>query len=398
MRSFSVRLTAFAWAMLMCAAAGTHAAAPKPVRAPLATTVAFDASGRFWRIRLLEGRLVTDSSTDLGKTFGATSPVTATPEPVAADGELRPEIAFGQHGHVYVAWTSPLDVPFAGHIRFARSTDGGRTFEPPVTVNDNREAITHRFQSLHVAKDGRITLAWIDKRDLEAAKRTGGNYRGAAIYYAVSEDGGKSFGANARLASHSCECCRIALTGDTDGRPVALWRHVFADGTRDHALARVGTEVAEPPRATAEHWKVNACPHHGPDLAVAADGTRHGVWFNQTGDGPGLFYGAWAHDGQPLGTASRIGPPNAAHPALLLRDSEILLAWKAFDGERTVVSIQRSEDGGRSWSTPRGIATAEGASDHPRLVAWGGRAYLSWSAAKEGHRVVPVDDRQGQSQ
>lgn len=392
MRSLAIRLAVLLWTSFACVVPATQAAAPKPVRTPLATTVAFDETGRLWRIRLVDGLLVVDSSADQGRVFTGAVTVTTTPEPVAADGELRPEVAFGRSAHVYVAWTSPLAVPFAGHVRFARSTDGGRTFEAPMTVNDNREAITHRFQSMHVAPDGRITLAWIDKRELEAAKRSGATYRGAAIYYAVSEDGGRSFGTNVRLAAHSCECCRIALTGDTDGRPVAFWRHVFADGTRDHALARVGTEALEPQRATAEHWKVNACPHHGPDLAIAADGTRHGAWFNQTADGPGLFYGTWAPDGLPLGTTKRIGPPNAAHPALLLLGETLLLAWKAFDGERTVVSVMRSGDGGRNWSAATDIAATEGASDHPRLVSWNGRAYLSWSAAKEGHRLLPIDD------
>lgn len=388
-RSFVLRLAVLAF---IGVATATQAAAPKPARPALATTVAFDEAGRLWRVRLVDGRLIVDSSADGGQIFAGAVPVTAEPEAVAADGELRPEIAFGGNGNIYVAWTSPLAVPFAGHIRFTRSTDGGRTFEMPMTVNDNREAITHRFQSMHVAPDGRITLAWIDKRELEAAKRSGGTYRGAAIYYAVSEDGGRSFGANGRLAAHSCECCRIALAGDTDGRPVALWRHVFADGTRDHALARVVDAAIEPQRATTERWKVNACPHHGPDLAIAADGTRHGVWFNQAEDGPGVFYGAWNREGQARRAAMRVGPQNAAHPALLLVGDQILIAWKAFNGDRTVVSAMRSSDGGLSWSPVQDVATTEGASDHPRLVSSGDRAYLSWSAAQEGHRLLPLGE------
>jgi hypothetical protein len=53
-------------------------------------------------------------------------------------------------------------------------------------------------------------------------------YRGAAIYAAVSTDGGRSFAPEVRVADYSCECCRIALAADRDGAPIALWRHVFA--------------------------------------------------------------------------------------------------------------------------------------------------------------------------
>ncbi len=355
----------------------------------MAAGVAFDADGTLWRVRLAEGRLVVDKSVDRGATFSAPVAV-AAPEPVAADGELRPEIAVVDRDRVYVAWTSPIPQPYAGHIRFARSLDGGRSFEAPLTVNDNPDPITHRFQALHVAPDGRITLVWIDKRDGEQAKRSGNTYRGAALYYAISDDGGASFKPNVRFSPHSCECCRIALASDIDGRPVALWRHVFADGSRDHLLARVAPLAEEPPRATEEHWQINACPHNGPALTVAADGNRHGVWFAQLAGEPGLFYRAWAPDGHALGPAIRIGDASAAHPAILAVGPRLLLAWKAFDGEKTVIDVIDSADGGRRWSAPRAVASTGAASDHPQLVAWHGAAYLSWASEAEGYRLIPL--------
>ncbi|MBI4986768.1 MAG: exo-alpha-sialidase [Rhodocyclales bacterium] len=386
-----IRLSAGAALFLLLLTTAAGAAEPK-LRAQLATSAAFDDDGRLWRVRLTEGHVVVDASDDQGASFAPAVRVNAAPEAVAAEGEQRPEIALAGQGRIYVAWTSPLPQPYAGHVRFAHSDDGGRTFAAPLTVNDNREAITHRFQSLHVAADGRLTVAWIDKRDLEAAKRAGQDHRGAAIYYSVSADGGASFEPNRRLAAHSCECCRIALASDTDGAAVAFWRHTFADGTRDHALARIGglADDKAPARATHEGWRVNACPHHGPDLAIGADGTRHGAWFNQADGVPGLFYGAWRPDGRPLGAPMRFGAANAAHPALLILGRRVLLAWKAFDGERTVVSVMESADGGRRWSAPRSAATAADASDHPRLIAWRDRAYLSWATLAEGYRLIPL--------
>ncbi|MGE5466123.1 MAG: sialidase family protein [Ignavibacteria bacterium] len=381
------------WVRAAALIAGVLAAAPAlPAamsRLPIAVGVAFDDAGRLWRARMLDGMLVVDRSDDRGASFSTPRKVMQQPEPVAAEGELRPDIAVvGKR--VYVAWTSPLPTPYAGHVRFARSLDGGNSFEAPITVNDNRDPITHRFQSLHVAADGRITLVWIDKREGEQAKRAGQAYRGAALYYAVSDDGGASFRPNARFAAHSCECCRIALASDTDGKPVAFWRHVFADGSRDHAIARVATlsDDAEAARATEERWQVNACPHHGPALAIAADGTRHGAWFNQLAGEPGLFYRAWSKDGRPLAPALRIGDAGAAHPAILAAGQRVLVAWKSFDGEKTVVDLIESSDAGRHWSAPRVIASAEGASDHPQLIAHRGEAWLSWAAETEGHRLI----------
>ena len=39
-------------------------------------------------------------------------------------------------------------------------------------------------------------MAWIDKRDLEAAKANKAPWRGAGIYAAISLDGGRSFQPN----------------------------------------------------------------------------------------------------------------------------------------------------------------------------------------------------------
>jgi hypothetical protein len=183
------------------------------------------------------------------------------------------------------------------------------------------------------------------------------------------------------------------MATDSDGQPVALWRHVFADGTRDHALVRVipGSEASDPARATAERWKVDACPHHGPDLSVATDGIRHGAWFNQAGGEPGLFYGRWSSDGTALAPAVRFGSPNAAHPSILVLGSRVVLAWKYFTGEHTAVSTMISNNGGMTWSSPRDVATASGASDHPRLISWRGQAFLSWSTEREGYRLLALD-------
>ncbi len=143
-----------------CAATHKHDAA-KPIdrnamwrkslaRAPTAATAAFDARGRLWLATVEDGHVVLRHSNDMGKTFSVLVRVNPASERIAADGENRPKLAFGKHGEVYVSWTQSLDVPFAGHVRFAYSRDGGATFSPPVTVNDDRAPISHRFDSLIV--------------------------------------------------------------------------------------------------------------------------------------------------------------------------------------------------------------------------------------------------------
>jgi hypothetical protein len=358
-------------------------------RPALAVGVAFDARGRLWRAQVENGQVRVSRSDDAGKTFAPAVAVNRAAERIAADGENRPKLAFGKNGELYVSWTQSLDQPYSGHVRFSRSLDDGRSFSPPLTVNDNSDIISHRFDSLLVDGRGRVWLVWLDKRDASAAKQRGQAYTGAAVYYALSDDRGASFAPNRRLAAHSCECCRIALARDTDGTPVAFWRHVFGKNMRDHALARLD-DAATLRRVSHEQWAVDACPHHGPTLGIGADGVMHLAWFSGAEQQRGLFYAQSRDRGQTISTPLAFGNPQAqaGHPQVLALGTRVWLVWKEFDGQQALIRAQASHDGGRRFAAPITLATSISASDHPLLLSDGGQFYLSWNSAAEGHRLV----------
>ena len=194
----------------------------------LGTSAAVDSSGRLW-VAYAEAatprtHVVVVRSDDHGKHWGPAIRVTSKAAPVSADGENRPKLAFGPQGDVYVSWTSPTSAQYTADIRFARSLDGGATWSAPVVVHRDRQIITHRFESMVVGRDGRIWIAWIDKRDLAIAQAAQRDYAGAAVYYAYSDDRGATWRGDFKVADQSCECCRIALATDAAGpraRPVA---------------------------------------------------------------------------------------------------------------------------------------------------------------------------------
>ncbi|RJG09376.1 exo-alpha-sialidase [Massilia cavernae] len=292
-----------------------------------------------------------------------------TPEPVEANGEGRPKLAFGPAGQVYVTFTRPSAKPHTGDIRFVRAGAAGTDWSDPITVQRDRTVTGHRFDSLIVDRNGRIFVAWIDKRDGDRARATGLAYRGAAIYYAVSSDDGRSFAVEAKLADHCCECCRIALSLNEEGEVVAMWRHIFDPNVRDHALAvlHAGGKPGALKRASFDDWRIDACPHHGPSLDFDATGRRHQVWFS-AGDDGGVFYAA-APGGTP-GSPVRLGSAQAGHGEVLAAGSTIAAAWKDFDGQATRVLSRHSTDGGATWHE-RVLASTSGNSDHPHLVRRG---------------------------
>ncbi len=357
-------------------------------RAPLAATAAFDARGRLWLANVDSGHVRVRHSDDRGQTFSAPVRVNPEPERIAADGENRPKLGFGKHGEVYVSWTQSLDVPFAGHVRFAHSRDGGKTFSAPITVNDDRAPISHRFDSLIADGAGHVHLVWLDKRAKDAA---GGAYAGIALYHAVSTDGGKSFSANRKLADHTCECCRIALVLDTDGVPAALWRHVFDKDTRDHALLRLDG-VSTLMRASHDDWRVDGCPHHGPALSIGPDGIYHLAWFTGAPGRARLYYRRSPDRGRSFGAPMRFGNPEAqpGRPQVLSLGSRVVLAWKEFDGKSSLVRAMASRDGGATWSAPEILARTAGASDHPQLLHDREHVFLGWQTVNEGFRLIEV--------
>ncbi|MFS0756137.1 sialidase family protein [Noviherbaspirillum sp. 1P10PC] len=361
----------------------------------LGTAAAFDRNGRLWAVsKETEGRdqyVALRSSEDMGKTWTAPRRIQKAPEPIAARGEARPHIAFGNKDEIYITYTSTVAMPHIGDIRFVRSTDGGQTFSAPVTVHANRDFIVHSFESIVVDRDGRIYIAWIDSRDAEKAKKRQERYAGSGVYYAVSSDQGATFKGDYKISDHSCECCRIGLALNLQDKPVALWRHVFAPNIRDHALAELQPDgvMPAPVRVTFDDWRIDACPHHGPSLAYTADGTRHQVWFNgKEGDGGGVQYAAAKTDGT-ISKPVPLGSAQASHADVAAQGKQVAIVWKQFDGQSTAIVSRISEDGGNTWKESE-LARTEGESDKPYLATAPTGLVLVWRTQKEGIRVVPV--------
>ncbi len=372
---------------------GAPAASAGRARRQLATSGAFDKQGRLWVTHVepaagADGEalanIVLAWSADGGQTWTRSTALLQTPEAVEANGEGRPKLVFGKQGELFVSFTSPLSRPHTGTIRFVRSLDAGQTFSAPLTVQSDRALTGHRFDGMIVDREGRIFIAWIDKRDTDAARTSGRAYRGAAVYYAVSTDNGASFQPDVRLADHCCECCRIALAMDPAGQVFAMWRHIFAPNVRDHAMALLSPH-GKPgiiQRVSADNWRIDACPHHGPSMAFDPAGRRHQVWFSGAGQGSGLFY-AVTVPGKRQDTPKALGGIRAQHGEVLASGAAVAIVWKEFDGERTQVLGRWSADNGASWQAAT-LATSSGQSDHPHLASDGRAIWLVWRTEPEG--------------
>ncbi len=365
------------------AAQAQHAGHGKP---QLATGAAFAADGTLWVTGVEHGRLFLQRRSVDGL-WEARRSIDNANETVATNGDNAPKLAFGPAGQLVLSYTRPLAKPYTGEIRMLRSEDGGRSFSAPFTVHQDRQVITHRFESIRFDERGDLYTFWIDKRDGERAWAAAGGdlsaYDGAAVYYNVSTDGGRTFGADTKLADHSCECCRIAVVAEPGQGVAVLWRHVFPGSVRDHAFARVGTELPSVVvRASADGWVVKACPHHGPGLARAVDGGYHAVWFGERDGQQRVRYAQLSSDGSPKGDVLELPDARADHADVAVAGKRVAIVWRSFDGERMHLRAWLSEDGGRHF-TLRELAATEHENDVPRLAQRGERIAVIWRTEHE---------------
>ena len=142
--------------------------------------------------------LVSSSSTDGGVHFGAGAVVDADivpPERVMLMYTMPPpSLAVDRSGRVFAAWHDARNGDWDVFLR--RSTDSGRSWDPPVRLNDDAvEGGSHQYlPRLATSPDGRVDAIFYDRRNNP-------ENRGNDVYYTYSTDGGRTFAANQRITS-----------------------------------------------------------------------------------------------------------------------------------------------------------------------------------------------------
>jgi len=249
------------------------------------------------------------------------------------DGAVRsenpPKLAVGRNGEIYVVWANERE-RWKGNIRFARSLNDGTSFEPAVNVNSGTSGppVGRAFQSIVVDHKGRIAVAWIDERQKTAADR------GAEIWMATSDDGGKTFSRDRRVASNVCECCRTALLVDSNDRIYLSYRTVPATGAmnRDIAVARSDDSGQTFKSTIVSHdgWEINACPIAGAAMTIDNSDNIHVVWFTQLKDSPQLLMASSTDRGasfsKPVAFDRDQKLAKHAH-AVAAGNGQVLIAW-----------------------------------------------------------------------
>ncbi|MBM4139629.1 MAG: exo-alpha-sialidase [Nitrospira sp.] len=293
---------------------------------------------------------------------------------------------------VYVMWslTHPKitpDKPFAGELRLSRSGDGGRTFAPSVVVNDDGQVIQHTFDSLHVAPDGTVHVAWIDGR--EGKKEPG-------TFAARSTDQGRTVAKNLKVDDETCVCCRTALATSADGVVYAAWRKIFDGNVRETVVSR-STDGGETYSSSVvvgnDRWVYPACPHRPASLGVDRLGRLYVVWYTEGADETPAIYLTYSDDqGLTFSDKKQLNRSKGTfpdHPQMAADpDGRIVVIWEEQSPVRREVVVSYSIDRGRSFSQPVKLNEKNGQTPTVAINQQG-TVVMGWKEhAMPAHRLV----------
>jgi hypothetical protein len=277
-----------------------------------------------------EANVYVARSTD-GQTFERHVRVNDIPGDAAPHEQAPAQVGVAPDGTVFVVWQNNQNAegnrfPYS-NLRLARSEDGGRTFEPAITINDDVTLgpSSHTFHDMIVARNGTVYVSWIDGRARAAAERemAASAPPGDAavdehaghemekmppqeIRVARSTDSGRSFGPSTVVAIDPCPCCRTSLAITDDGAIILGWRGIFDGSIRDIVIARStdgGTTFTAPALVHEDGWHIEGCPHAGPSIATTDDGLIHIAWYTGAEGEPGVYHAVSTDDGVTFGDA-----------------------------------------------------------------------------------------------
>ena len=293
---------------------------------------------------------------------------------------------------VFLTWalTHPkltADKPFSNELRLSRSKDGGKTFLPSILVNDDEQVIGHSFDSLHVAPDGVVHMAWIDGR--EGKKESG-------TFATRSTDHGRTVAKNLKLDENTCVCCRTSMTSSPDGTLYVAWRKVLPGELRETVIARStdgGQTFSAPVIVGHDKWQFPGCPHRPASVGTDRLGRLYVVWYTEGVDEIPSVFLAYSDDrGNSFSPKQKLNVSKGTfpdHPQMAVDpEGRLVIVWEEQSPVRREIVVSVSLDRGQTFSLPQKLNEKKGQTPSLSMNSKG-LAALAWMEhAMPVHRMV----------
>ncbi len=331
-----------------------EAAAPeqptvKIVQAPsgcFVPDVAVDSKGVLHMVYALNRNAYYMRSADNGARFSRPVQVNSEGTVGFTMGERGPKLSIGGDGVIHVVWANIWSPGVSTFAYYARSLDGGKTFDKRKLVSSMESP-----DGLTMAADGagHVLVFWHvmspQQNDIPNA---------TWLYVARSDDNGETFKAAehvkvSNLGTLACSMCQMRARISADGNAYLAFRSAERN-IRDFYVLKgpVAASQFTAVRVNQDNWELKMCPMCGPELTAAPDGrlicafmTRNRVYWAVSNPGVTEFS---LHVATPGNEADEIYPSAIAN-----RKGEVLFVWQvgpmSTTGTATVKWARYSPDG-----------------------------------------------------
>jgi hypothetical protein len=299
---------------------------------------------------------------------------------------------------VYLLWTARVEWQGKSgtDLYFSVSNDQGKTFAAPVKVNDDKVTATHGMHSLAVDKNGRIYVAWLDERNIQMPKpsaQAGGHHMESNrdVFVADSNDGGKTFSANRKVAENACPCCKTALAVSPDGTVYASWRQVLPGDFRHIAVASSTDGAAHfsaPVIVSDDNWVLHGCPVSGPSLSTEANGNLRVVWF-AAGEGaaPGVYFAETHDQGRTFSPRALLMQDTVkGTPTVATGSNRAVAIWQGLESQQPEAKVRELDGAGAAVNVAANAESPSGVFSNGKLFV----AYISTVGEKRSVWVAKV--------
>jgi len=339
-------------------------------------------------------------------------------------GDNRTKFTVAPNGSITAIWAATLPEFRTGEMRTAHA-DQDSAFIASARLNDDELAVNHAFATIATSPNGKVYAVWIDGRNrefvrmgkpispaemrkdiemrdltipdslLKAPPRPRKIYKHehAQLFMAVSDDGGRTFGANTPISGlRVCPCCvpNIAFL-DGGETLVVSYRFVTEEYLRDNVVIRStdgGKTFGEPIYISEDGWVANFCPHAGTSMIADDSGTLHSLWFTVgRGDEEAGIYYTHSEDGgvtfAPRQRVAKTPAHTVLHTQIIVDDDNRLWAtWENILEENPQIFLAHRETDGSTWSQIYRVSEGGKIAMLPTLAADSGRVYVAWTELK----------------
>lgn len=305
---------------------------------------------------------------------------TGMPSPFALNRGMDAQIAAAERHLIAVWMTAGSDRWGSGPMATAISEDGGQTWTAGPNPADDGSTTGHGFIDLTADNQGTFHLTWLDNRDGKQGLRYARSTDGGRSW---------SPNLTVKAATCEC-CSNAILAGpdgnvailfrDGDPRDMQLVR------SADRGLTWL---PPIPMGAFAWHIDGCPHVGGGLTAIGDGDqAVYHALVRTGKDDHVGLYHVA-APVGQPASQPMRLGAPSASHPDLVANTKEHLAAvWDdRADGSSGIWGAV-SQDAGKHWTEPTRLSSPDVDATHPRVLATETGFRVFWTEGRMGQPTV----------